>query len=216
MPAAARLTDMHICPLADPIPHVGGPIIGPGCTTVLIENQPAARISDLAVCIPAIDVIAMGSPTVIIGGMPSARLGDPTIHGGVIVTGAATVVVGIPWQAPALMAAARDAAPFCQLDNLPMPPVPAAAPPQAEALQQAAEDGAPLCAMAPTPGPAALSQAQAAAASQGKTAAGAHAAAQAPAAAAAAQSPAAAAAQSPAAAAQSPAAAAARTGAHKL
>ena len=95
---AARLTDMHVCPMmtpgVPPIPHVGGPIIGPGAPTVLIGGLPAARVGDMAVCVGPPDVIAMGAFTVLIGGMPAARMGDLTAHGGTIVLGAPTVLIG--------------------------------------------------------------------------------------------------------------------------
>jgi uncharacterized Zn-binding protein involved in type VI secretion len=95
MPPAARLTDMHTCPMVDGVvPHVGGPIIAPGAPTVLIEFLPAARITDMAVCVGPPDMIMMGSPTVLIEGLMAARLGDPTVHGGVIVLGAPTVEIG--------------------------------------------------------------------------------------------------------------------------
>ncbi len=95
---AARLTDMHVCPMVTPgvppIPHVGGPILPPCCPTVLIEFLPAARVGDMALCVGPPDVIAMGSTSVIIGGQPAARLGDPTAHGGSIVTSCMTVMIG--------------------------------------------------------------------------------------------------------------------------
>ena len=95
---AARLTDMHVCPMltpgVPPIPHVGGPISGPGAPTVLIGGLPAARVGDMAVCVGPPDVIAMGAFTVLIGGMPAARMGDMTAHGGTIVLGCPTVLIG--------------------------------------------------------------------------------------------------------------------------
>jgi uncharacterized Zn-binding protein involved in type VI secretion len=98
MPPAARLTDMHVCPMVTPgvppIPHVGGPIVSPGEPTVLICFLPAARVTDMAVCVGPPDTIAMGSPTVLIGGLMAARMGDPTMHGGTIVMGAPTVEIG--------------------------------------------------------------------------------------------------------------------------
>ena len=95
MPMAARLTDMHVCPMVTVlVPHVGGPIVSPGCPTVMIGFLPAARVSDMAVCVGPPDVIAMGSSTVIIGGMPAARMGDMTVHGGNIVEGCPTVIIG--------------------------------------------------------------------------------------------------------------------------
>lgn len=92
---AARLTDMHTCPLVTGVvPHVGGPIVSPGCPTVLIGGMPAARVTDMAVCVGPPDVIVLGSPTVLIGGMPAARIGDTTAHGGVIILGCPTVIIG--------------------------------------------------------------------------------------------------------------------------
>jgi uncharacterized Zn-binding protein involved in type VI secretion len=92
---AARLTDMHTCPMiTGVVPHVGGPITAPGCPTVLIGGLPAARVTDMAVCVGPPDVIAMGSTTVLIGGLPAARMGDITAHGGVIVMGCPTVLIG--------------------------------------------------------------------------------------------------------------------------
>ena len=95
---AARVADMHVCPMVTPgvppIPHVGGPISGPGCPTVLIAGMPAARATDMAVCVGPPDLIAKGSATVLIGGMPAARMGDLTAHGGNIVIGCPTVLIG--------------------------------------------------------------------------------------------------------------------------
>jgi uncharacterized Zn-binding protein involved in type VI secretion len=75
------------------VPHVGGPILAPGAPTVLIGGMPAARATDMCVCVGPPDVIAMGSTTVLIGGLPAARMGDPTAHGGVIVLGCPTVLI---------------------------------------------------------------------------------------------------------------------------
>jgi uncharacterized Zn-binding protein involved in type VI secretion len=86
---------MHVCPMITGlVPHVGGPILPPCCPTVLIGGLPAARVTDLALCVGPPDVIALGSFTVFIGGMPAARIGDMTVHGGVIVMGLPTVIVG--------------------------------------------------------------------------------------------------------------------------
>jgi uncharacterized Zn-binding protein involved in type VI secretion len=92
---AARITDLHTCPMVEPgpVPHVGGPIIS-GMPTVLIGNQPAARVGDQATCIGPPDTIASGSATVLIGGQPAARIGDATQHGGVISSGFPTVIIG--------------------------------------------------------------------------------------------------------------------------
>ena len=99
MPPAARLTDFHVCPMVTPagpvpIPHVGGPIIGPGEPTVLIGGLPAARVGDMLVCVGPPDSIVKGSATVMIGGVPAARLGDATAHGGTIMLGAFNVIIG--------------------------------------------------------------------------------------------------------------------------
>ncbi|SMO64027.1 Zn-binding Pro-Ala-Ala-Arg (PAAR) domain-containing protein, incolved in TypeVI secretion [Saccharicrinis carchari] len=92
---AARITDMHTCPMVTgTVPHVGGPILPPGAPTVFIGGMPAARVGDMAVCVGPPDTIAMGSGTVMIGGMPAARMGDSTAHGGVIVAGCPTVLIG--------------------------------------------------------------------------------------------------------------------------
>lgn len=95
MPMAARIGDMHICPLSDgPKPHVGGPIAGPGVATVRIGGMPAAVMGDLCTCAGPPDSIAAGSATVRIGGKPAARLGDASAHGGQIVAGMAQVMIG--------------------------------------------------------------------------------------------------------------------------
>lgn len=98
MPPAARLTDLHTCPMVTPglppIPHVGGPITGPGAPTVLIGGMPAAVLGDMCVCVGPPDTIAMGSGTVLIGSKPAARLGDTTAHGGAIALGCPTVMIG--------------------------------------------------------------------------------------------------------------------------
>jgi uncharacterized Zn-binding protein involved in type VI secretion len=92
---AARINDMHVCPMSTgPVPHVGGPILPPGEPTVLIGGMPAAKVGDMAVCTGPPDSIVAGSATVLIGGMPAARLGDSTAHGGTIVLGEPTVLIG--------------------------------------------------------------------------------------------------------------------------
>jgi uncharacterized Zn-binding protein involved in type VI secretion len=91
---AARVSDMHVCPMVTVlVPHVGGPILPPGGITVLIGGLPAARATDMAVCVGPPDMIAMGSPTVLTMNMMQARIMDPTIHGGMIVLGCFTVLV---------------------------------------------------------------------------------------------------------------------------
>ena len=98
MPPAARLTDMHTCPMqtpgVPPVPHVGGPIVGPGAPTVLIAGMPAAVLGDMCTCVGPPDSIVKGSATVLINGKPAARMGDTTAHGGSIVVGAPTVLIG--------------------------------------------------------------------------------------------------------------------------
>jgi uncharacterized Zn-binding protein involved in type VI secretion len=92
---ASRITDMHVCPMVTVlVPHVGGPILPPGAVTVLIGGLPAARVGDMAVCVGPPDVIALGSFTVLTMGQPQARMGDMTAHGGAIVLGLPTVLVG--------------------------------------------------------------------------------------------------------------------------
>ena len=91
---AARITDMHTCPgMTGIVPHVGGPIIM-GSPTVFTGMLPQARVGDMAVCVGPPDTIALGSFTVLVNGMPAARLGDMTAHGGVIVLGMFTVLIG--------------------------------------------------------------------------------------------------------------------------
>ncbi len=92
---AARISDMHTCPMVTAaVPHVGGPILPPGCPTVLVGKLPAARMGDQATCVGPPDVIVAGSPTVLMGKKPAARLGDTTAHGGTIVAGCPTVLIG--------------------------------------------------------------------------------------------------------------------------
>jgi uncharacterized Zn-binding protein involved in type VI secretion len=92
---SARLGDIHACPMVTGVvPHVGGPILPPCCPTVLTGGMPQARVSDMATCAGPPDVIVLGSFTVLVGGMPAARLGDLTAHGGSIVVGLPTVLIG--------------------------------------------------------------------------------------------------------------------------
>lgn len=96
MSLAARISDMHVCPMINPggVPHVGGPILPAGEPTVLIGGMPAARMGDMAICTGPPDTITMGSSSVLIGGKPAARMGDSTSHGGVIIIGCPTVIIG--------------------------------------------------------------------------------------------------------------------------
>lgn len=139
---AARVTDMHTCPMVSgTVPHVGGPILPPAAVTVLTGRLPQARVGDRAVCVGPTDVIAKGASTVIVCGRPAARIGDRTAHGGVIVSGLPTVLIGdarpsgggggagapvaIPIiaeakdaaaaaMAKAMIAAAKEGKPFCE------------------------------------------------------------------------------------------------------
>lgn len=96
MSLAARVNDMHVCPMVNPggLPHVGGPLLPPGCPTVMIGGMPAARLGDRATCSGPPDTIVSGSGSVMIGGAPAARVGDSTEHGGSIVVGCPTVIIG--------------------------------------------------------------------------------------------------------------------------
>jgi uncharacterized Zn-binding protein involved in type VI secretion len=92
---ASRITDMHVCPMVNGVvPHVGGPVLPPAGLTVLIGNLPAARVGDPVTCVGPPDTIALGSLTVLIANQPAARLGDPTAHGGNIILGLPTVLIG--------------------------------------------------------------------------------------------------------------------------
>jgi uncharacterized Zn-binding protein involved in type VI secretion len=92
---ASRIGDMHVCPMVTGlVPHVGGPILPPCAPTVLTGSIPQARVSDMCTCVGPPDVIAKGSMTVLVMGMPAARLGDITAHGGAIVVGLPTVLIG--------------------------------------------------------------------------------------------------------------------------
>ena len=98
MPPAARLTDFHQCPMVTPglppIPHVGGPVIGPVSPTVLIGKLPAATLGSMLVCVGPPDAVVKGSATVMINGKPAARMGDNTAHGGTIMIGCVNVIIG--------------------------------------------------------------------------------------------------------------------------
>lgn len=95
MPPAARIGDMHVCPMfTGPVAHVGGPCIGPAAATVLIGGMPAAVVGDSAVCVGPPDTLAQGSSTVLICGKPAVRMGDVSAHGGRVVAGCPTVLIG--------------------------------------------------------------------------------------------------------------------------
>lgn len=111
MPPAARISDFHVCPKVEPgpVPHVGGPVAA-GESTVIIGYMPAARKGDKAVCVPAVDSISAGEPSVVIGNKDAARLGDAMSHGGKIVAGCPTVIIGSSPQAETL----KTDKPFCE------------------------------------------------------------------------------------------------------
>ncbi len=94
---ASRITDMHVCPMLTPglppIPHVGGPIIM-GSPNVLTGSLPQARVTDQCVCVGPPDIIVKGSMTVLVNSLPAARIGDMTAHGGTVVLGLPTVLIG--------------------------------------------------------------------------------------------------------------------------
>jgi len=99
-PFAARVGDLHACPMVTPgvppVPHVGGPILPPGAVTVMIGGQPAAALGDMCTCVGPPDAIVQGSSSVMIYGRPAARMGDMTTHGGTIAFGFPTVLIGGP------------------------------------------------------------------------------------------------------------------------
>lgn len=128
---AARLTDMTACPMVTGlVPHVGGPIVGPCAPTVLTGGLPQARVTDMAQCLGPPATIIKGSATVIVSGQPAARIGDLTNHGGTIVSGLPTVIIGDAGGgggggdfgganggafARALIASSASAKPFCEV-----------------------------------------------------------------------------------------------------
>lgn len=133
---AARIGDMHSCPMVNPgtppIPHVGGPVTGPGVPTVLIGGQPAAVLGDMCTCVGPPDSIILGSTGVLIGGKPAARMGDMTTHGGIIAAGCPTVLIGDTAMADAKIISS-------------MPEKAQATFAQVQTLQNAAESGVPFC-----------------------------------------------------------------------
>jgi uncharacterized Zn-binding protein involved in type VI secretion len=147
---AARLTDMHVCPMmtpgVPPIPHVGGPITGPGAPTVLIGGMPASVMGDMCVCVGPPDTIILGSTGVMICSKPAARMGDSCAHGGTIVLGCPTVLIGESSGGGGGGIAAMPVNVMVSLMGT-MPPAVRNQMAQTVALAQAAADGAPLCEM---------------------------------------------------------------------
>ena len=138
---AARMTDPHVCPMVTGlVPHVGGPIMPVCAPTVLTGKLPQARVMDQAMCTGPTDMIALGAFTVLVKGMPAARMGDMTVHGGMIVMGLPTVLIGDAGSASvgqigrsmvqAIIAAEGGSAAFAQMKK---------------ALIAAAKEGLPFC-----------------------------------------------------------------------
>src|SRR5512133_930469 len=143
---AARLTDMHTCPMVTPgvppVPHVGGPITGPGVPTVIIGGMPAAVMGDMCTCVGPPDTIILGSMGVMIGGKPAARMGDFTVHGGTIAVGCPTVLIGDVAAgsppSPVVLGLVKTA--LSQMN-----PADAAKAAQVIAMVEAAAEGVPFC-----------------------------------------------------------------------
>lgn len=140
---AARIGDMHVCPMVTGlVPHVGGPVVGPGVPTVLIGGMPAAVSGDMCVCTGPPDTIVLGSTGVFIGGKPAARMGDMCAHGGRIVVGLPTVLIGetfvgsgLAGLSPVALSAGLKSMP----DNVKK------AVNQAVTMKKAASNGTPFC-----------------------------------------------------------------------
>src|SRR5262245_53992799 len=115
MPPAARISDMHVCPKVEPgpVPHVGGPIVV-GSPDTIICHLPAGRVGDMLTCVGPPDAVAAGASNVLINHQEAARIGDGTDHGGKIVAGVPTVLIGTSAQASTLSGAAASGAPFCE------------------------------------------------------------------------------------------------------
>jgi uncharacterized Zn-binding protein involved in type VI secretion len=148
MPPAARITDNHVCPMVTVlVPHVGGPIIAPCCPTVLIGSLPAARVTDMLICVGPPDVIVKGSAGVFIGGLPAARIGDLTAHGGMIVVGWPTVIIGEVGSGPGGGGGmgAGSAGAGAGADLLSTGPAMSEPDAQSQASQSAAASGNPFC-----------------------------------------------------------------------
>lgn len=146
---AARIGDMHVCPMqtpgTPPIPHVGGPVTGPGIPTVLIGGMPAAVMGDMCVCTGPPDTIILGSTGVLIGNKPAARMGDQCAHGGTIVAGCPNVLIGE-------VGMGQVVAPFVLMPRVVVAEIAGSLPPQQATqaakivtMKKASEDGTPFC-----------------------------------------------------------------------
>ncbi|MGE0787829.1 MAG: PAAR domain-containing protein [Sandaracinaceae bacterium] len=91
---AARIGDFHSCPMVTPPPHVGGPVCT-SCGRTYIGGPLAARKGDSCVCNGPLDTISGGAPCVPIERKAAARQTDATAHGGAIVVGEGTVLIGL-------------------------------------------------------------------------------------------------------------------------
>lgn len=92
---AARLSDMHVCPMfTGPVPHVGGPVLALPTTKVLTGMLPQAVMGDKAICVGPPDSIVKGSATCLVANKPAARALDNCAHGGMVVMGCFTVLIG--------------------------------------------------------------------------------------------------------------------------
>lgn len=144
---AARIGDMHVCPMVTPgtppIPHVGGPVTGPGAPTVLIGGMPAAVMGDMCVCTGPPDTIVLGSVGVLIGGKPAARMGDQCAHGGAITVGCPTVLIGESGGGSASGVSAMPAEVLKEMAKTEMPKETMATVKQASSLKSAANQGSP-------------------------------------------------------------------------
>src|SRR5690554_19236 len=91
----ATIGSMHVCPMVTGyIPHVGGPVSGPGMPGVTINGQPIAVMGDMCTCVGPPDTIVQGCPGVTVNGKPVATIGSMTAHGGQITVGVPGVTVG--------------------------------------------------------------------------------------------------------------------------
>ncbi len=141
---------MHVCPMVTPgtppIPHVGGPITGPGAPTVLIGGVPAALMGDMCVCTGPPDTIVLGSVGVLIGGKPAARMGDQCAHGGTIVVGMPTVLIGDAGGGGGGGGSVLPVSVMLELmQSASLSPEARQAVAQTASLQEAASDGTPFC-----------------------------------------------------------------------
>ncbi|WP_082422584.1 PAAR domain-containing protein [Aquimarina longa] len=92
---AATVGSMHTCPMCSgTVPHVGGPITGPGAPNILHNNKPAAVQGDMCTCIGPPDMIAQGHPAIFHNGKPAVSVGDMTAHGGIISQGEPNIIYG--------------------------------------------------------------------------------------------------------------------------